>query len=56
VRKEALRGQIRDALDVSAEHFEARMEKRLRANTARASMQGLRQVRSSARPAASGAA
>ena len=31
VRKEALRGRIRDALDVSPEHFEARMEKRLRA-------------------------
>jgi hypothetical protein len=37
VRKEALRGQIRDALDVSPEHFEARMEKRLRANAACAS-------------------
>ena len=34
VRKEALRGRIRDALDVSHEHFEARMEKRLRANAA----------------------
>ena len=32
IRKEALRGQIRDALDVSPEHFGARMEKRLRAN------------------------
>jgi hypothetical protein len=30
VRKEALRGRIRDALDVSPEHFEARIEKRLR--------------------------
>jgi hypothetical protein len=35
VRKEALRGQIRDALDVSPEHFEARMEKRLRVSAAR---------------------
>jgi hypothetical protein len=32
LRKEALRGQIREALDVSPEHFEARMEKRLRAS------------------------
>jgi len=29
VRKEALRGRIREAIDVSPEHFEARMEKRL---------------------------
>ena len=29
VRKQALRGRIRDALDVALEHFEARMEKRL---------------------------
>ena len=40
VRKEALRGQIRDALDVSPEHFEARMEKRLRASAARVSALG----------------
>jgi hypothetical protein len=40
VRKEALRGQIRDALDVSPEHFEARMEKRLRASAARAAALG----------------
>ena len=31
LRKEALRGHIREALDVSREHFEARIEKRLRA-------------------------
>ena len=54
VRKEALRGQIRAALDVSAEHFEARMEKRLRA--ALASAPGRSQVRWSARLAASGTA
>jgi hypothetical protein len=54
VRKEALRGQIRDALDVSAEHFEARMEKRLRA--ALASAPGRSQARWSARLAASATA
>ena len=32
LRKEALRGRIREALDVSPEHFEARTEKRLRAS------------------------
>jgi hypothetical protein len=35
VRKEALRGRIREALDVSPRHFAARMEKRLRAALAR---------------------
>lgn len=48
IRKEVLRGQIRDALDVSPEHFAARMEKRLRANAAYAA------ARSPTRPRASG--
>jgi hypothetical protein len=30
LRKEALRGRIREAIDIDAEHFKARMEKRLR--------------------------
>jgi len=45
IRKEALRGQIRDALDVSPEHFEARMEKRLRANAAYGAASSRRSVR-----------
>jgi hypothetical protein len=56
VRKEALRGQIRDALDVSPEHFAARMEKRLRANAAYASTLGRSPARRSARLAANGTA
>jgi hypothetical protein len=56
VRKEALRGHIRDALDVSAEHFEARMEKRLRTNAARTSAVDRSRARWSARLAASGTA
>jgi hypothetical protein len=49
LRKEALRGQIRDVLDVSPEHFEARMEKRLRAAAAGASALGRSPMRWSAR-------
>jgi hypothetical protein len=56
VRKEALRGQIRDALDVSPEHFEARMEKRLRASAASASTLGQSHVRWNSQLAASGTA
>jgi len=44
IRKEAMRGQIRDALDVSPQHFTARIEKRLRSNAAYAA------ARSRARP------
>jgi hypothetical protein len=35
VRKEVARGRIREALDLPARHFEARLEKRLRAALAR---------------------
>ena len=57
LRKEALRGRIREALDVSPEHFEARMEKRLRASERSASamrptprQRSARQTASSERP------
>ena len=35
LRKLAVRGRIRDAIDVRAEHFETRVEKRFRAVLAR---------------------
>ena len=57
LRKEALRGRIREAIDVSPEHFEARMEKRLRASGGYASAMrptprqwSARQTASSERP------
>ena len=56
IRKQALRGQIREALDLSAEHFEARMEKRLRASAARAPTLARPAARCGARVAASGTA
>jgi hypothetical protein len=55
VRKEALRGRIRDALDVSPEHFEARMEKRLRANAGYAAPLRPTRRHRHALPAANGA-
>jgi hypothetical protein len=54
LRKEALRGRIREALDVSPEHFEARMEKRLRASGGHASAMRPTPRQWSARRAASG--
>jgi len=54
IRKEALRGQIRDALDVSPQHFGARMEKRLRANPAYEAASTSIRPRWSTRLAASG--
>jgi hypothetical protein len=54
VRKEALRGRIREALDVSPEHFEARMEKRLRASAGYASAHAPRPFRSRPNPSAEG--
>ncbi len=53
VRKETLRGHVRDALDVSPEHFEARVEKRLRASAAYVSAVGRSQARWGARLSAS---
>lgn len=35
LRKEAMRGRIREAIDVRPEHFETRVEKRFRATLAR---------------------
>jgi hypothetical protein len=54
VRKEALRGRIREALDVSREHFEARMEKRLHSSTAYAAAARPTRRQLSARAATSG--
>jgi hypothetical protein len=53
-RKEALRGRIREALDVSTEHFDARMEKRLRASSGYASARAPRRVLLRSNPSAEG--
>ncbi len=53
-RKEALRGRIREALDVSPQHFDARMEKRLRASAGYASAPAPRPFLLRSNPSAEG--
>jgi hypothetical protein len=48
LRKEALRGRIREAIDIDTEHFEARMEKRLGTALAAYKLEGIN-VRRAAR-------